>query len=170
MRVHAPSSKSTVRSIPVLQILATQSSVRCLCWSSRNSILGIGMSPAVGFYRLSAQEVTAHRRARHRQVTIGTTSAPLSPVWLHEPASNRHVGSYKLAKVRAQEELKHVSDPGVSQVCSLEWCRCSFLCLTAHRSQWHQQVNISSTSAHKPGVAARAREQLACGLLQTGQS
>jgi hypothetical protein len=121
MRVHAPSSKSTVRSIPVLQILATQSSVRCLCWSSRNSILGIGMSPAVGFYRLSAQEVTAHRRARHRQVTIGTTSAPLSPVWLHEPASNRHVGSYKLAKVRAQEELKHVSDPGVSLVCSLEW-------------------------------------------------
>lgn len=101
-----------------LQILETQSSVRCLCWSSRNSILGIGMSPAVALYRLSAQEVTAHRRARYRQANISSAAATPCPVWLQQPASNRHVGSYKLAKVRAQEELKHVSDPGLSQVCS----------------------------------------------------
>jgi hypothetical protein len=51
--------------------------------------------------------------------SISAAPQPISPVWLHEPGSNWHVGSYKLAKVRAQEELEHVSSPCVNPRCAV---------------------------------------------------
>jgi hypothetical protein len=67
----------------VVQVLRTRSAVRCLAWNPRHGTLGLGQSPTMHFYRLSAQRVVMQRRARQRELSITASSVvPPAALWL----------------------------------------------------------------------------------------
>lgn len=125
-----------------MQIIATQSAIRCLFWSGRTSVLGMGQNPAASFYTLPAKAVVSHRRAKQRQKTISGSTALPAPVWLQEPSCNRHVGSYKLARLREADELKAISDPGLARVRTKSHCVIACVPHTHPRAH-HSQVPVA---------------------------
>ena len=113
-------------------------------------MLGMGQSAAASFYTLAAKAVVAHRRAKQRQKTMSGSTALPPPVWLREPSCNRHVGSYKLSRLREADELKASSDPGLARVRSL-------------RQRLHEATCLALTfvvairpPAHHAGTCARS--------------
>lgn len=97
-----------------LQVIALIDPIRCLYWNNRHATLAVGQETELAFYRLDAQQVHAHRRARNRQVNMSGSTALPDTLWLRVPHGH-HYWQYKLARIKAKSEAAH-GEAGLAQV------------------------------------------------------
>ena len=97
------------------QVLNTRKPIGCLAWNQKQTILGIGQSPTMQFYKMiEPLQLVAYRRIRQREINIGGDCMPL-PVDLKPDISHR-IGSRLLAKTLLKQ-CSHKPDWDVLKAC-----------------------------------------------------
>jgi hypothetical protein len=88
-----------------VQVINAMNGVHCLAWNQKQTILGIGQSPAMQFYKVvEPLQVVAYRRIRQREINIGGDGKPF-PVTLKSDDGVRK-GSRKLAQLQKTNAAK----------------------------------------------------------------